>query len=104
MDRLELIGTGCGNAKRDRSKCSGSTIFRADISITHTTGVALYQTADDRIKVGSHSAYHFDGVGVTGKLDFWRFSVAHRLPKKPLEPEYEGINKASKPRACGNVF
>lgn len=104
MDRLELIGTGCGNAKRDRSECSGSTVFRADISITHTTGVALYQTADDCIKVGSHSPYHFDGVGVTGKLDFWRFSVAHRLPKKTLEPEYEGINEASKPRACGNVF
>lgn len=104
MDRLELIGTGCGNAKRDRSKCSGSTVFRADISITHTTGVAFYQTADDLIKVGSDSTYHFDGVGVTGKLNFWRFSVAHRLPKKTLEPEHEGIDEASKPRACGNVF
>ncbi len=104
MDRLELIGTGCGNAKRDRSECSGSTVFRADISITHTTGVALYQTADDPIKVGSHSAYHLDGVRVTGELNFWRFSVAHRLTEKTLEPEYKSINEASKPRACGNIF
>jgi len=92
MDRLKLIGAGCVNTKRDRSKCSCSTVFSADISITHTAGVALYQTADDHIKVGSHSPYHFDWVGVTGKLNFGRLSVAHRLPEKTLEPEYEGIN------------
>ena len=97
MDRLELIGTGCGNAKRDRSKCAGSTVFRADIGITQTAGVALYYIADDRIKVGGNTSHHFDGVGVTRKLNFWRFSIAHRLPKKALKPEYEGVNEASKP-------
>ena len=90
MDRLELIGTGCGNAKRDRSKCSGSTIFRADIGITHTTGVALYQTADDRIKVGSHSAYHFDGVGITRKLNFWRFQCRSSTTQEDLGTRVRG--------------